>query len=124
MSVRAELVRLGLRLWIKRQRFTTAEAARRQMAAIGWLVPWPPKGTHVARLELGGVKAIGVAPGGWLGNRRILYLHGGGHVSGSPVLYRDFTWRIATAAEARVFILDHRLAPEHPFPAALEDAAA
>src|SRR5262249_61603167 len=83
-----------------------------------------PKGTHVARLELGGVKAIGVAPGGWLGNRRILYLHGGGHVSGSPVLYRDFTWRIATAAEARGFILDHRLAPEDPVPAALEDAAA
>ncbi len=122
MSVRAELVRLGLRWLMKPGRFTTAEAARRRTAALSWLVPWPPKGTHVARVELGGVKAIGVAPGGSLGDRRILYLHGGGHVSGSPVLYRDFIWRIAAAAEARVFILDHRLAPEHPFPAALEDA--
>jgi epsilon-lactone hydrolase len=52
----------------------------------------------------------------------VLYLHGGGYVSGSPALYRNFTWRIATAARARVLALDYRLAPEHPFPAALEDA--
>ena len=124
MSVRAEVVRLGLRLCIKPRRFTSVEAARRQTAALGWLVPWPPKGTDVARVELGGVKAIGVAPGGWFGDRRVLYLHGGAHVAGAPVLYRDFIWRVATAAEARVFILDHRLAPEHPFPAALDDAVA
>src|SRR5262249_62310946 len=48
--------------------------------------------------------------------------HGGGHVSGSPALYGDFTWRIAAATRARTVILDHRLAPEHPFPAALDDA--
>jgi hypothetical protein len=52
----------------------------------------------------------------------VLYLHGGGHVSGSPALYGDFTWRIAAATRARTVILDHRLAPEHPFPAALDDA--
>ena len=52
----------------------------------------------------------------------MLYLHGGGHVSGSPTLYGDFTWRIAAATRARTVILDHRLAPEHPFPAALDDA--
>jgi acetyl esterase len=45
-------------------------------------------------------------------------------MSGSPGLYRDFTWRIADATRARVTILDHRLAPEHPFPAAFEDASA
>src|SRR5712692_9879558 len=101
MSVRAELVRLGLRLCMKPRRFTSAAAERRQSAALAYFVPWPPKGTDVARVELGGVKAIGVAPGGWLGDRRVLYLHGGGHVSGSPVLYRDFIWRIAAAAEAR-----------------------
>jgi epsilon-lactone hydrolase len=52
----------------------------------------------------------------------VLYLHGGGHVSGSPALYGDFTWRIAVATRARTVILDHRLAPEQPFPAALDDA--
>jgi epsilon-lactone hydrolase len=57
-------------------------------------------------------------------DRHILYLHGGGHVSGKPALYRDFIWRIAAATHAGVFIIDHRLAPEHPFPAALDDAVA
>ena len=51
----------------------------------------------------------------------MLYLHGGGYVIGSAALYRDFTWRIGTAARASVLFVDYRLAPEHPFPAALDD---
>ncbi len=54
----------------------------------------------------------------------MLYLHGGGYRLGSPATYRHFTWRIATAARARLLVLDYRLAPEHPFPAALDDALA
>jgi acetyl esterase/lipase len=52
----------------------------------------------------------------------VLFLHGGGFITGSPALYRHFTWRIASAARARVLFIDYRLAPEHPFPAALDDA--
>lgn len=55
-------------------------------------------------------------------DRDVLFLHGGGYVAGSAALYRHFTWRIATAARARVLAIDYRLAPEHPFPAALHDA--
>src|SRR5205085_11204560 len=54
----------------------------------------------------------------------ILFLHGGGYVSGSPKLYRHITWRIAAAAQARLAAIAYRLAPEHPFPAALDDAVA
>ena len=45
-------------------------------------------------------------------------------MSGAPVYYRHFTWRIAESLGANVWVLTYRLAPEHPFPAALEDALA
>jgi phosphinothricin tripeptide acetyl hydrolase len=54
----------------------------------------------------------------------VLYLHGGGYVIGSPRSHRHLAAAIARAAGARALLLDYRLAPEHPFPAALEDAVA
>jgi acetyl esterase/lipase len=54
----------------------------------------------------------------------ILYLHGGAYLFGSIEEYRDFVARIARAASVRAIVLDYRLAPEHPFPAAIEDATA
>ena len=51
----------------------------------------------------------------------ILYVHGGGYVSCSPVTHRPITATLARLTPARVFALDYRLAPEHPYPAALED---
>jgi len=55
-------------------------------------------------------------------NRAILYLHGGGYVMGSPRTHRSLVWRIANQAKARAFVIAYRLAPENPFPAALNDA--
>ena len=52
----------------------------------------------------------------------ILHIHGGGYVVGSAPLYRDFSWRIGAAPRASVMYFDYRLAPEHPFPAGLDDA--
>jgi acetyl esterase/lipase len=54
----------------------------------------------------------------------VLYLHGGAYVYGRPAHYRDFIWRIANVSGATMHVLDYRLGPEHPFPAAVEDAAA
>jgi len=124
MSLRAELLRLGLRFFFKRKgrRESTLEAWRKQLACLGRLVPAPPKDTRVRRVDLDGVKAVAVVTPEARGGRSMLYLHGGGHATGTPVLYRDFIWRLAAAARAQVFIIDFRLAPEHPFPAALEDA--
>jgi phosphinothricin tripeptide acetyl hydrolase len=56
--------------------------------------------------------------------RVVLYLHGGGYVIGSPRSHRHLAAAIAGAAAARALLLDYRLAPEHPYPAALEDATA
>jgi phosphinothricin tripeptide acetyl hydrolase len=54
----------------------------------------------------------------------VLYLHGGGYVIGSPRSHRHLAAAIARAAGTRALLLDYRLAPEHPFPAAVEDAVA
>ena len=52
---------------------------------------------------------------------RLLYLHGGGFVSGSGAYYLAMAAHISAAAGCAVLLLDYRLAPEHPFPAAIED---
>ena len=70
------------------------------------------------------------APAEWLRppsaapGRVVLYLHGGGYVIGSPRSHRHLAAAIAGAAGASALLLDYRLAPEHPYPAAVEDAAA
>ena len=55
-------------------------------------------------------------------SRSILYFHGGGYALGSSRAYAEMTSWIARAAQARVFVVDYRRAPEYRFPAALEDA--
>lgn len=57
-------------------------------------------------------------------HRVLLYLHGGGYTSGSPATHRDLAGRLSRAAGVRVLNVDYRLAPEHPHPAAVEDATA
>jgi len=54
----------------------------------------------------------------------ILYLHGGAYVVGSAQAYRHFAGQIAACAKAPVFVAEYGLAPERPFPAAVEDAEA
>ena len=56
--------------------------------------------------------------------RTVLYLHGGGYVFGSPKSHRAMTFALAREAAAEIFSLDYRMASEHPFPAAVDDAAA
>src|SRR5262249_30242838 len=116
----------GLRWLIKRSRRLnpTLAAARASLLATERWVPAPPVDTEVSTIDAGGVPADLISTPASRPDRHVLYLHGGGYVAGSRALYRHFTWRIATAARARVLAIDYRLAPEHPFPAALDDAFA
>jgi len=75
-------------------------------------------------VDAGGVPAEWVAAPNASPARVVLYLHGGGYVIGSINTHRELCARIARAAAARVLVIDYRLAPEHPFPAAIEDAVA
>jgi acetyl esterase/lipase len=83
-----------------------------------------PAGVSIVPVEIGGVPAERVVVAGSLPGRTVLYLHGGGYVLGSPLLYRHLATEIADAAGATLIVLDYRLAPEHPFPAAVEDGLA
>lgn len=69
---------------------------------------------------------LGCVPCEWLEPREksgwvVLYLHGGAFIAGSPQTHRSLTTHLARVLSARVCALDHRLAPEHPFPAARDD---
>jgi epsilon-lactone hydrolase len=124
MSLRAYLLRASLHLLAKRSTRSLGGVAewRRSSARAERFIPRVPRDFNVSPVHAGGVKAEMVSCQG--SERDILYLHGGGYVVGSPLLFRDLTWRLAKAARARVLCIDYRLAPEHPYPAALQDAVA
>lgn len=81
----------------------------------------PPDGVTVAPAVAGGVPALRVTPAEPL-DATLLYLHGGGHVGGSAFGYRHLAGAVAAAARTPAVLIDYRLAPEHPYPAALQDA--
>jgi acetyl esterase/lipase len=83
-----------------------------------------PTGCFHEPVTLGGVKGERVVPQGALAGRMILYLHGGAYVGGDPRGHRPLVARIAGAARAAAVAPQYSLAPENPFPAAVEDAVA
>jgi acetyl esterase/lipase len=99
------------------------EEMRARMEEMTALAP-VPAGTEHRPQDAGGV------PGEWVyapsarPRRVILYLHGGGYVIGSARTHRGLVARLSAASGARALSIDYRLAPEHPFPAAVEDATA
>jgi acetyl esterase/lipase len=73
-------------------------------------------------ISANGVPGEWVIPAGVESGRIIYYLHGGAYNAGSARSHRALAANIAAAAQARALVIDYRLAPEHPYPAALEDA--
>lgn len=80
------------------------------------------KGARAEPVNAGGVPAEWIETPGAAADRAILYLHGGYYLLGSIRMHRAFTGHLAHATGARMLLIEYRLAPEHPFPAALEDA--
>jgi acetyl esterase/lipase len=85
--------------------------------------PRPDYATY-ENIDAGGVPAQWVRAPESSEDRVVCYLHGGGYVVGSLKSHEGLAARIAKAAQATVLNIDYRLAPEHPFPAAVEDATA
>jgi len=82
------------------------------------------EGVSVTELDLGGVRVERVAWRDVDSAGGVLYLHGGGFCLGSPRTHRKLAADISRSVRLPCFVVDYRLAPEHPFPAAIVDAAA
>lgn len=83
-----------------------------------------PLGTRVRRVSLAGVPAERVSRRGTDEGGALLYLHGGGYCIGSPASHRALAARLAGSVGVPAYVPAYRLAPEHPYPAAIDDAIA
>ena len=116
-AVRAHLAKLP-----PSESMTVAEQ-RAQYERAEKAFPTPPDVT-VERVTARTAPAEWLSPRGARADAAILYLHGGGYVIGSPRSHRHLAAAIGAAAASPVLLADYRLAPEHPFPAAVDDAVA
>jgi len=91
-------------------------------AAIESAAAPPPPGTTVEPVDAGGVPAEWVIAAGVDSVRLLVYLHGGAYQIGSPATLRRMIAHMSAAAQVSVLSVGYRLAPEHPFPAAVDDA--
>ena len=79
------------------------------------------KGVKIESVDLEGVPAEWEITPGSRENKVILYFHGGGYIMGSPNSTRTISVKLGIATKARILNVDYRLAPEHPYPHAIED---
>lgn len=127
-SWQSHLVSASIRILIRRRSWgddeqRIARRARRLFGSPKLFQRLRTRGLHLTRIENEKVR------GEWLEVENpltgvILYIHGGGYVSCSASTHRPITAALARLSRCRVFSLDYRLAPEHRFPAALDDAIA
>jgi epsilon-lactone hydrolase len=125
MSLRLTLLNAFFRLVAKPRlrRTTDPQRARREFAfAARWFLH---RGRGTARVVVKGAPAlVRHDPPGGQTKRAIIYFHGGGYIVGSPRTHRAVANRLAVLTGLSVWLPDYRLAPEHPFPAAWDDADA
>jgi acetyl esterase/lipase len=125
MSFQSRLGCWYIRLTMKRK--PSGEAAlvdftRRRFEPPDWIVALHSLGMNIRRVEEP-VKGEWIVPEGASENESVVYyLHGGGYISGSAKTNRPVTIPLARRLKRRVYSLDYRLAPEHHFPAGLDDA--
>ena len=126
MSVRLRILNRGLRInmefWQNHRSASPQHIIAREQSISGW-VPNKPTRIKAETLLVGEVSVQKITSPTTNNESVLLYFPGGGYVAGSPsTTHRDYIWRLAEAAKSQVWAVDYRKAPEHPFPAALDDA--
>ncbi|MEW9033463.1 MAG: alpha/beta hydrolase [Planifilum fimeticola] len=99
------------------------EEQRRQLDYLGSFSPVESDVT-VEKTRIAGVRGEWISAPNARKDRVLFYLHGGAYCLGSCDSHRGLASRLARACESRALVIEYRLAPEHPFPAALEDSTA
>lgn len=125
ISYRARLVRLVTSAWFRslnaeRANVKTMRTAWHSLA--GFL--WTASGVDVARTTVAGMTAEWMVPGDAADGKAMLYMHGGAYVFGDCTTHRQLVSYVARACGVRALLFEYRLAPEHRFPAAIEDSLA
>jgi len=124
-SKRIQMLRQAVKraLFVLDPQLSTQEQ-RRRIETLARLIIRLPTGVTKESVQAGKVEAEWVVPVKSNTETAVLYLHGGGYTLCSPATHRGLTGAIALASKSRLLVPNYRLAPEHPFPAALEDALA
>jgi acetyl esterase/lipase len=91
-----------------------------QLAAIEQI----PEDVTIDEISVNGIPSVWISAPGAVKEYVVLYLHGGGYVEGSINSHKGFGVRISRASKSRVLMIDYRLAPENPYPSAIEDSVA
>lgn len=123
LSVPAKFARLFLRNYVRPFVLHGPHHPAVMRAGIAYSMGLIPKPFNMTtrRLTIGDVPVVETRPPSPCDDAVIFYIHGGGYVVGSPQTHQAFISRLANATECVVWSPDYRLAPEHPFPAGLED---
>lgn len=124
-SLRARLANLASRVLVKRvlnKPELSLAATRRAMGARMTMPALLPRGLRVTASDESQLPGEWQRPAEASDDAVILFLHGGGYIAGSPRTHRSFSSWLGQEARTPVFSLKYRLAPEHPFPAGLDDA--
>jgi acetyl esterase/lipase len=124
MSIQLFFIDKMLRVMVKRRFRRNPDLM--ELRAIMADMPLRPAPAHIAveEVSLGGVAAEKLSSAQADPAKAMLYIHGGGFVGGVPGNHRALTWRLADKIGIPVYAIDYRLAPEHPFPAGLDDCVA
>jgi acetyl esterase/lipase len=102
----------------------SVEAFRREVDQMSGKMQKMPPGIHLESTKINGMVAEWIFPEKAPTEKVILYIHGGGFISGSCFTHRGHVAKIVAEAQVKALLFDYRLAPEHPFPAAVEDCVA
>jgi epsilon-lactone hydrolase len=121
LSLRARFWRAIMRKVFKEKRLTIAEN-RLQSAKTDRFMTMVPKGVGIEKLNIDGIPSEWIYPSGVKSEKVILHLHGGGYVTGGINSHQMMCTLMAQTLKMNLLLPEYRLAPEHPFPAALDDA--